>query len=74
MTMYGNQGLTVSVPVEDERIQKDALYALEVDEMLFKQSRYSSETNAVAGAETGGDKCDHGYPEPLPAEVHIAAE
>ncbi len=38
MTIYGNQGLTVSVPVEDERIQKDALYALEVDEMLSSRA------------------------------------
>ncbi len=35
VTIYENQGVTVTVLIKDERIQKDGLYALEVDELLW---------------------------------------
>ncbi len=53
MTICNNQGLTVTVLIKDERIQKDGLYALEVDELLWNQADLQIKPTLVRAEKQG---------------------
>ncbi len=67
-TIYGHQGLTVRVPVQDERIESGVLYAFEPNPILAARADLQIKPTD-SGGQKWRDHGNHGHPESLSTKI-----